>query len=86
METLDRFVPLGHNENILKIGISETRNSLLLGNIALGCEQFFYRLSQLFSSVSIGDSNDTYTMSISIFFEIPKDFQMDLRRIFLYIS
>ena len=41
LKTLDDFVPLGHNENTLRIGISESSKSLLSGNIALGCEQFF---------------------------------------------
>ena len=41
LETLDGFVPLGHNEKILRIGISEIRKSVLSVNIALRCEQFF---------------------------------------------
>ena len=50
-----RLCPAGTNENIFRIGIPETRKCLFSGNIALG-------LSQLFSSVPFGDSNDTYIM------------------------
>ena len=40
LETFDSFVPLEHNEKILRIGISETRKSLLSVNTTLRCEQF----------------------------------------------